>query len=64
MPVSIAGKVVLISGASGGIGEACATAFAAQGCKLVLLARRAERLQMISNRLAANFKVMFVLKGL
>lgn len=41
------GRVVVITGASSGIGAACAHAFAARGAKLVLAARRAERLDAL-----------------
>ena len=34
-----AGKTVVITGASAGVGAACARAFAAQNAKLVLIAR-------------------------
>jgi NAD(P)-dependent dehydrogenase (short-subunit alcohol dehydrogenase family) len=47
----LAGKVALITGASSGIGEAIAAAFAAEGASLVLAARGAERLGAITARL-------------
>jgi len=44
---SVAGKVVLITGASSGIGEATARMLATNGAKVVLGARRTDRLQKI-----------------
>jgi len=44
-------KVVVITGASSGIGEALARRFAAAGSKLVLAARRIDRLQALENEL-------------
>jgi NAD(P)-dependent dehydrogenase (short-subunit alcohol dehydrogenase family) len=41
------GRVVLVTGASSGIGQACAVAFAAKGAKVVLAARRADRLETL-----------------
>jgi short-subunit dehydrogenase len=41
----LAGKVVLITGASSGFGEDTARLFAQEGCKVVLVARRMDRLQ-------------------
>lgn len=49
------GKIVLITGASSGIGEASARQFAEQGAKLILLARRLDRLQKLSEELKEKF---------
>jgi len=48
-------KVVFISGASSGIGKACANAFAAEGAKLILAARRKERLDELASELKEKF---------
>jgi short-subunit dehydrogenase len=44
-------KVVLITGASSGFGEDAALMFAAEGCKLVLAARRIDRLQNLAAKI-------------
>jgi NADP-dependent 3-hydroxy acid dehydrogenase YdfG len=47
----LSGQVVFITGASAGIGEACAFAFAAEGAKLLLAARRVEKLEAMRAKL-------------
>jgi len=52
MENSIKGKVILITGASSAIGEATALMLSAQGAKVVLGARRVERLQVLASRIS------------
>lgn len=52
--MELRGAVVAITGASAGIGRACAFAFARGGARLALTARRLERLQEIAAALAPS----------
>jgi 3-hydroxy acid dehydrogenase/malonic semialdehyde reductase len=53
--ISIQNQIVLITGASSGIGAACARIFAPSGAKLILAARRQERLQQLADELMERF---------
>jgi NAD(P)-dependent dehydrogenase (short-subunit alcohol dehydrogenase family) len=60
MPGRIEGKVVIVTGASSGIGEAAARLLAAEGGKVVLAARR-DKTRMIADEIkAAGGEAMFV----
>ena len=52
METEIKGKVVAITGASSGIGEAAARLLAERGTKVVLGARRTDRLKVLAERIA------------
>ncbi len=54
---SLDGKVAFVTGASSGIGEACARAFAGAGARLILCARRLPRLQALAAELSAERQV-------
>ena len=41
-------KIVLITGASSGIGEGCARKFASEGAKLILNSRSADKLEALA----------------
>ena len=53
----LAGKRVLITGGSAGIGEACARAFASHGAHLLLSARRLERVQEVATAISDEYGV-------
>jgi NADP-dependent 3-hydroxy acid dehydrogenase YdfG len=50
-------RIVLITGATSGIGKACAEKFAASGDNLIITGRREERLGELKNFLEKEFKV-------
>lgn len=54
MSNNIAGKVVVITGASSGLGEATARHLAAQGARVVLGARRLDRIMTIAQDIRAS----------
>ena len=51
MSGKLTGKVALVTGASSGIGAATAIALAEEGAKVVLSARRADRMQEVAERI-------------
>jgi NAD(P)-dependent dehydrogenase (short-subunit alcohol dehydrogenase family) len=51
MDLKLKGKTILITGASQGIGEGCARAFAEEGCNLHLVARSGDRMQAIKREI-------------
>lgn len=56
-PVSLDDKLVMVTGASAGIGAATARAYATAGSDLVLLARRDQLIHKIADQLASEFGV-------
>ncbi len=55
--LNLENKIVLITGASSGIGEACATEFAKLKANLILTARRKEKLTQLANKLEKEFDI-------
>src|SRR5262245_21823049 len=60
MDLGIAGRVALVTGASKGICRACATALAAEGCRLAHCARGKEGLEATAHALVASGADAFV----
>ena len=54
---NLKGKIVFISGASSGIGKACAESFAKAGAYLILCARQLEKIEEIAEGLKAKYQV-------
>lgn len=53
---NLKGKTALITGATAGIGRACALALAEQGCRIILTGRRTERLEEVGQEIKRKFK--------
>ena len=58
MTDSLKGKVVIITGASSGIGAGAARLLAEEGCKLVLAARSVDKLEALADQLPAECLVV------
>lgn len=54
-PTTLDSRTIFVTGASSGIGEACAWAFARAGARLIVCARRADRLQHLAQTLAHEY---------
>lgn len=53
MGTKLDGRVALVTGASSGFGEACAEALAAEGARVMVTARREDRLRALAERIRA-----------
>jgi short-subunit dehydrogenase len=61
--MDVKGKVIIVTGASSGIGEATARQFAGEGAKVVLAARRVDRLESLAqeiDRMGAGAETLVV----
>ncbi|MFA6075935.1 MAG: SDR family NAD(P)-dependent oxidoreductase [Negativicutes bacterium] len=60
MKTKLQGKIVFITGASSGIGAACARAFAEQGANLVLTARNIDKLIGLAAELEQKYNIKVI----
>jgi serine 3-dehydrogenase len=61
---SIAGQTILVTGASSGIGASCARCFAHAGSRLILVARRKDRLEQLAAEVQDQFQTETLLLSL
>ncbi len=54
---NLSGKIVFITGASSGIGKACAEEFAREKADLILAARRSEKLEVLAEELKKKYSI-------
>ena len=54
MGISLNDKVVIITGASSGIGEAAARLLSQQGCKVTLAARQCDKMEALQQNCRPN----------
>ncbi len=57
--MKLSGKIACITGASAGIGKACAESFATAGCNLILLARRLDRVEELGEILKSKYGIKY-----
>src|ERR1700748_2189780 len=57
MELGLGGRKALVTGASKGIGRACAEALAEEGCDVVLVSRTAANLETARDAITANHNV-------
>ncbi|WP_276165363.1 SDR family oxidoreductase [Zobellia alginiliquefaciens] len=61
--MNITDKVIIITGASSGIGEATALKLSSEGAKVVLTARREERLEELKEKIESNGGTAMIVTG-
>ncbi|NJM98847.1 MAG: SDR family oxidoreductase [Phormidesmis sp. RL_2_1] len=64
MAIALTDKIVLITGASAGIGASCARYLAEAGARLILVARRQDKLQHLADELHSQYQTETLLLSL